>query len=432
MSSNLYSPQRETATQVYVNGTQLPAAETDIHIRKEGPLATTRYAEVTFASPWNEFNYLNIFSVNKEGKSFPDILYIETKHSDGYAPLFRGVVTGLGNSAQHENTKMFQCRAQGPAHRLDKITAGKVFQGTGITAQTVLEYIVEELDFRTPIEISLHSSASETESANADVDVGRDSETNINIIPFTDLINPNKSFNLNSPKTFQKNKHVLGDVVNWLQDKIAGRMWIEPTPDGATLVVTDAPTQDSLQHTAHYLENGTTEVITNNAVQEIRPLNTITVHGQAKTSHGDVGDFEITVPSDEFSSAKARHTELYNLAGETELSDTVQKIDAQSTQDVENEARSRLKRAIDETTSGTLSIRHNRLVTPYDTIVAKPTATPSGDGDLSPLTYEVHRAHYKTRPNDDDVTDHIELNVGFHTDMQDDIEILNSWSEDVY
>jgi len=421
-----YVPERQCPTRVFVNGVRVPAAETDVHIRKEGPLSVTRYAEAAFASPWASEDYLTVFDTLGEDQSRPDILRIDTYDSDAeqHIPLFFGVVTGVGGSPEHDNEKLFQVRGQGPAHYLENIAASKTFSGRGVTALNVVEYITAELDAALPADISITSPSRETESADTPLGVGPPEPTldSINILPGKEL--------LYTPKTFTANKHDLSDVAAWLQDKIAGRMWIEPTETGGEVVLTDEPTSVGVEHTAHYLDGGTTKVINNNALSELHPINTIIVNGRAKKSLLEVGEFELNVPSETFVKVKARHKRLYKASGDTELTAKVTKSDAESEQETVNEARSKLKAKVDESTAGSLQVVHDTHVRPFDTITARPTINEQPVADVPAITYEVNRVHYKTRPNKEGVVPHIDCNVGIHTDMDDDIEIIRSWRED--
>jgi len=421
-----YVPERQCPTRVFINGTRVPAAETDVHIRKEGPLSVTRYAEANFVSPWAGEDYLSVLNTFGADQDTPDTLRIDSYDAgtDVHTPLFYGTVTGVGSSPDHDNEKLFHVRGQGPGHYLEHIPGSKTFEGKGIDALNVVQYITDELDDALPQTISLTDGSTTTDSADAFVGVGPPGEGfgNVNISAGAKL--------LYTPKTFTANKHSLTDVVQWLQEKIRGRIWIEPTPDGGQVVVTDNPVQQSTNHTAHYLDGGETKVINNNALAELNPVNTVVVNGRAKRTVKQVGGFELNKPADTFFKAKARHKPLYQAAGDTELQTTIKKSDAESEQEVENEAKSKLQSRVAGSTAGGIQVIHDRYITPFDTIAARPTINEQPVAEVPVITHEVNRAHYKVRPNEQDVLPHIELNVGVKTDMSEDIEVIRTWDED--
>lgn len=416
-----YVPERQCPTRVYINGTRVPAAETDVHIRKEGPLSVTRYAEANFASPWAGEDYLSILNTFGADQNTPDILQIDSYDTveETHTPLFYGVITGVGSSPDHDNEKLFHVRGQGPGHYLENIPASKTFKNRA-TVETVLEYIVAELDAVLPESFSL-TTQSQRQGTAAEIVQAPSNSSGFGILD-TQL--------LYTAKSFTANKHTVEDVVNWLQEKIRGRIWIEPTPDGGELILSDNPKQQAIAHTAHYLDSGDTKIINNNALAELNPLNTVVVNGRAKRTLADIGDFELNLPRDEFVKVKARHKSLYQAAGDTELKTTIKKSDAESEQEVINEAKSKLKARVDGSTAGGMQVVHNKYITPFDTITARPTVNEQPVADVPAITHEVHRAHYKVRPNEQDVLPHIELNVGIRTDIDDDIEIVRSWRED--
>jgi hypothetical protein len=340
--------------------------------------------------------------------------------ADPYSTSFYGVITGVGNASGGPE-RMFKARAQGPGHFLNNFEASYVTDGLDIA--DVFEYLIEQIEGAFPFDVTYQWN--ETEE-----------------VPQTygEVLEKN----VRSRKTFQSNKHTLADVTDWLKDKTGTRVWLEPTTDGVVFVATDTPTQRN--HTAHYLsrdgepadstlpsggvdtaDDSTTYIIDNNALSELLPVNSITVNGQAKGSLGSVGDFEITVPSATYFTAKARHEGLYQRSGQTELrADTVKKTDAITKEEVMNEAVSRLKEYVDESTAGGMEVLLRAPITPFDTIEAQPTCDGDAVGSTEPLTYECQRVHHKIHPNGDRMP-HTVLTVGLHTDMQEDIVIKDSW-----
>lgn len=417
-----YVPQNPTPTKVYVNGTQVPPSTVDVHLRKGGSLAINRYAEVDFASPWNDTDYLSLFNSLSDNQTEQDTLRIDVRNQDAetYSTVFHGVVTGVGDS-DSSNRKIHHCRAQGPEHYLDKIPASKKYN-SGVQIQDILQYATSKLSENFPLSVSVAGvSGGDTENTIGVVDLPGFVISLVGV--FEDVSQ------LTTPKTFTRNKHTLTDVLDWATDKVGGRIWFQPTKDGTEMVFTRSPTSESREHQAHSLNDGNLRVINNNALKEIKPINQITLNGRASKTFAEIGSYEINSPSDTFTKVTARHTELYQRNGGKPLSDTIKKSDSESKQEVEQEAKSILKKRVDEATGGTMSVvMVDSLVEPFDTIEARPTVGKQS-APVEPITYEISRAHYKCRPNEP-VVPHIELNCGVHTDMSEDIEIISSNTTD--
>jgi len=411
-----YDPDCETDSEVYVNGTRLPAGDIDIYIRKEGPLDISRYVEGTFASPFRGEDYTETFNgLNPAEQDSFDTVVVTVKDTmtDDYNLTFRGVVTGVGNSSGPE--KEWNFRAQGPGLLLDRIPASGKF--TDATALDVLKYVRQELDDRLPFSVSLETITDEDAQ---ELTIG---QTISRLAPV--LGGAAKMFDvLSTPKTFTSNKHSLADVVNWLRDKTGVRIWLTPTTNGVGFIATATPT--IREHEAHYL-GGNVAVVNNDALSELKPANTVVLKGSAKKSLVSVGPFSINEPQDEYTAVKARHQTLYERAGRSELhAETNGVSDGAESNEVANEAQSILKDAIDEATGGDMQTLLRSPIKPYDTITAKPTCDENEASNTRPLTYEVSRVHHEITGGSLSQTT---LNVGVKASM-DDIEIVNSWKND--
>jgi len=409
-----HTPDSNCDSRVYVNGTRIPVATANIHIRKEGALDVTRYAEVQFPAEYKNQPYKELFSTHKpDSQTDFDTLYIELKSGSGeFVPAFRGFVTGVGAT---DKSLIWQCRARGPADMLTSATAGKQFTRT--TGLGIVKYIVNRLDDKVPFTVSVPSG--DDDDPLQDIELFKDQQT------LADFIFPdNESIPDISPKTFQRNRHTIKDVSDWLRSKTSIRLWFEPTKEGVTLLPIQSPSERD--HKAHYLD-GDIQVISNDAYAELAPINTIRAKGSASNSVGANNFFEQFIGAEKYYVAEARHKALYQRAGETELeADTFIKSDGSTKQEVSEDARNALKDAVDEATNGDMMTLLAGDIIPFDTITARPTCRSEAEKTV-PLTYEVHRVEHIINPDDGESRSRI--NVGIHTDLQDDIEILDTWTD---
>jgi len=421
-----FEPETTCPNRVYVNDVRVPVTDVDVHIRKEGPLAINRYAEVNFASPWNDSDYLSLFDTLKDASKQDkvDLLRIECRNNalqseentDAYNTLFHGFVTGVGGS-EYDNQKVHQCRAQGFEHLLESIPASLTY-GTEFESTKLLTDIQNAIAEKLPSSITI----SDGYSTSSESVIGEEES----FIDFSLPLRVAKMLLTN--KTFTANKHTLIDVINWFEEKSNQRVWFQPSSKGFTLVAGENPTKNSANHTAHYL-GGDTQVINNNALSEIKPLNTVILNSSTRQQVDRGTGFSGTIASDTFYQVKARHKVLYQRNGEIELSDTIKKSDAASAEEAQREAKQKLKERIDGATSGSMQVIHNRFIQPFDTIEARPTTNSVTDEDISSLNYEVSRCHYKAHHNDNTMP-HIDIQCGLKTDVEEDIEIIRTNEKD--
>lgn len=416
----VYDPDCRTDSRVYVNGHRLPASTVNLYIRKEGPMDVTRYVEGTFASPFRGEDFLQYFETQeKDTQSSWDTLKVDVLDSatDEYNTEFHGLVTGVGSSPGPE--REWSYRAQGPGLFLNKISASKNF--TTSSTSVVLDYIESQLESKFPIPVTV---GSDDPTLYYDSNIGIDIiEGILHKIPLLGQYEvPGGS------KGFQSNKHTLKDVINWLRDRVKMRLWFEPTEEGVSLIGLQEPTVHT--HNAHYIDNGNLRVVNNDALTELRPINTLTLKSKVTDSLGPKGIFEIKEikTGSKYNTVKVREPTLFKRAGNTEYiaaPDTLS--DAKTMEGLRNDAASMLKQKIDQTTGGDMQTLLRSPIKPFDTVIAKPTCDHSVATSTDPVTYEVSRVHHKITPSGISET---KLNVGLHTPL-DEIEVVNEDTEDV-
>lgn len=426
------TPIERTPSRVYVNGTRIPVGTVDIHIRKEGPLDFTRYAEFQFFSPFNDgVDYINAFNGVETDESDEqttlDRIRIDVKDSATgvYTTEFRGYVTGVGAAADGPE-QVFFCRAEGWGHYAEQIPASKnfdrVLEKSNWEEHPVGKYIIEEYKKALPDDL-LFEAESVFKRSDSDPNLTDGSfiltDDPINDILFRVLTVD--TINAITAKTFHSNKHTIADVVTWFLNHASGRIAFYPTTD--SLVLSHDDDRSRAQHDAHYL-GGDLNVIENNALQELRPVNTMVVNGQAQGSIGSVNPFGTDLSRGEYFTAKARHTKLYRRANETELrAGPVVNSDAQTAGEVANSARKQLKERISETTGGGMTTQLRGGILPFDLVQARPTCQETAASDTQPIVYEVDRVHHEIPPSGIPKTN---LNVGIKT-LDSEIELVREW-----
>jgi hypothetical protein len=414
-----------TDAKVFVNGTRVPAGDVDVHLRREGAASVTSYAEAEIASPYNGVDYIDAFDgIDTDAQDTFDRLRIEVRdyETDGWHTQFHGMVTGVGNG--DGGSSIFNCRAQGPGQFISNIPASQPFTAqNGLTTSVVLDYIARELSKATPDAFTIQRTTGDVDSLSSETGAIGD----FFVEQARDLgVTVDENQNLWTSKTFTPNRHTLGDVVEWVENKTDSRVWVVPTEDGGNIVAFENPAQNV--HEAHYL-GGDIRVVENDAFAELRPINSLTLKGEAQRSLENTSDgFGGTSAVNKYVKTVARHKTLYERAGETALfAGKEVESDAENKFEANNEARRTLARAIEDTTGGDMVTLQRAPISPYDVVVAKPTCDQQTGTDTEPITYEVDRVHFKLRGGEHSTCT---LNVGIRVDPTEDITILQSGWED--
>jgi hypothetical protein len=418
---------------VYINDVRVPVTDVDIYMRKEGPLSMTRYAEGKIVSPWQGVDYVNAFNaIDDENQNEYDTVQIDIRDYNGdyFLTAFRGVVTGLGNGGGIQREWNF--RAKGIGQLLDTIAAGKRFSAIDdLLAKNVLDYIISEINERgflqNDIWYDTATGAPETGTNASDGNDGGVLESDIvnaiqDRLPFDDSGLAEEAIGIE--KVFNKNRHTLQDVVTWFQELYNVRVWFVHRLDPMPLLATRDP--HIYNHTAHYLD-GNLQIENNDALSEIRPINTLVAKGDAKQSRTENGRLQVHEAVPEYANVKVRHKELYQRAGGAELIGDQREVNSKDKTGVENTAKNLLKKAVDQASGGDMQALLRTPIQPFDTIVAQPTCDGSPATDTSPLTYEVHRVHQKIRSEQPSAS---VLDVGVHTNVDEDIEVVESGWKD--
>jgi hypothetical protein len=190
-------------------------------------------------------------------------------------------------------------------------------------------------------------------------------------------------------KRFTENRDSLYDVMEWISEVVGGVYYFEPT-DPPTLHLTTNP------HTSHEDERlgGDVEVRSNDALSEIRPVNTLELDGAAARRielgpiTGNFGDLDNQYPH-----VVVRSENLYERANEQEVKRTGES--KKSTVDgLVNEATRRLKKLTDTKSGGSMDLALAPAITPYDRLDALPGCRERVDTDVPTIEYEVERLRH--------------------------------------
>jgi hypothetical protein len=414
---------------VFVNGVRVPVTDVDIYMRKEGDTSMSRYAEGKIISPWEGVDYANVFDSIDEGtQTSYDTARIEVRdtQSQTFETAFRGMVTGFGNGGGIQREWNF--RAQGPGQFLKHLPISKEFTDlSSLKLNTVTQFINNELKVRMgmPIDVGTFDGPivprrklgtagdAEGEGESGSVLPGGPVEfVTEGFGDSTDLQSPANS------QHFQRNRDTMADLVSWVEDSFDVYTFFVHSTDPATFIATSFP--HFTLHEAHYLDGGLF-IENNDALSEIRPINTVTAKGEAVVSQEDRGLLNINATPSEYAFVKVRHTDLFRRAGGVELAAKDLEVNAKDKSKIANKAANHLKKEIDSASGGDMQVLPRTPVQPFDVVRAQPTCDGSAATETEPVEYEVHRVHHKIRAGEPSAT---VLDVGVHTNVENDIDVV--------
>lgn len=226
-------------------------------------------------------------------------------------------------------------------------------------------------------------------------------------------------------KTFKSNRHSLQDVYEYLEERINGKIHFVPQPDGRSvrLMVDIVPERHVFAQEEVFLHEqdqpgayrfyDTVEVMKNDALYEMKPINTVHVDGDenigflddavgwAGETAGDIASIfnDKKPPSKKYPYAKVRVPSIYQAAEGVELGPHVDS-DANTEAKVIEAAKKEMREILEETTEGEIVMKGNPFVQPYDRVDAFEVCDDRVIFEQDPVRYEVESVKHTASAND--------------------------------
>lgn len=458
---------------------RIPVTLCELHINKDGPAGITRTAKVKFPAEWGGKNitqFINGFSgIDDNEYDECRIWFHDDEPSDAnhYQICHYGYIGSVGPAAE---TGVMKFWVYDPADLMRGVPASKTWDSPNIAQ--VLDYVVrdEENGFENRTifdDIKVYiAGENEVRKKKKEIDptsiiATDESETDegdgllsIGAGPFqfkfNDIIDDitETLFGsdvttgwLEDSKYFKLNRHNLVDMMDWFAERLEAKWHFEPTPDGPVLLFDNSKSikvdgQDKGEFSrrefidremlTYDVSEGYTpptsfinrdvfepiDVIHNQALVDIKPYNTLYLYGQENaTIRGWDGVKE------DFPYVKLQHEDLYNNAGKNEYSAPVVESDAIRLDDAEAEAKKEFREHLEEQTEGTITLKGDPYILPYDYITVQPVCKGTfPNADVSPVDYEVNSVTHRRAADERYKT---ELGVSLRFE-ESDIEVVES------
>lgn len=232
-------------------------------------------------------------------------------------------------------------------------------------------------------------------------------------------------FDFDSGKTFKSNRDSLQDVYDYIEKKLGAKMHFEPQPDGHTLRLVidieperrtfaqDDVVRKKLEDEAYeYALFQTVSVLKNDALYEMKPINTLRLDGEEGAgvldraaawleeqdedpTEGLVGK---STPSDKYPYAKVQVPALLEAAEGVELGPR-EESDATTVSDVVAEAKTRLREMLEEVSEGEIFLRGQPEIMPFDALDAFEVCRDFVVYEQRPVRYEVEEVKHTATAN---------------------------------
>lgn len=376
-----------------VDNVLVPVISVETHVSRDGVSDKHYLSECHIPAEWDSrpvTSHIRQFNPQNQNRySTATVYYQEPRYSGQYFAVQRGWVRGVGSSERatgvvklyvDDISNLFSgvpIDATYDNANIEDIlgdVAGKIRSETIFTDLEIRSPTGKLLEERDPDEVAVDRTAFGPAAgfwlALNDVDPVRDVQTF---------------------KTFKKNRASLDSVMSWITELTNAEWWISVLPDGETPVLVFDETPQSRTFADEETEVSETAApiwITElNALEEISPYNTAQVYGSSKAS---VFGFVIKeLESSSFPSVTVEYPDLVRRTGQS-LQPPVYEIDATTLEQAENVARKKLLEQLQQSGEGDVHFTLRPDVLPGDKIVSLPVCKDAAPNtDLTPTSFEV-------------------------------------------
>lgn len=441
---------------------RLPITMAETRVNKDGPADVTFTTRVNVPATWGTsargdgkaqiYNYVG--ATNKEdGGSFDTArVYYWNQYIEEYQIQQFGYVASVGPSAE---SGVFKFYIYDAADMMENISVTKTYDSP--SANAVVNFVAFDDDYgveeNVPVPIQNISFSSEVDIESIEGTIESFQKTAIGFLgskravlmynPVIDAVDEDlredyyETFDdvlgSGGKKHFEKNRHTLVDVMEWLTDEIGGSWWFEPTDNGVILVVNsgedndfsiprnsfyDGQTEiDDLEYTQGY-NSEAVDVTHNTSLEDIKPINYLELKGETADSFLSTGfstdrltnigfgDDEVGPfggprgQTDAFPYVEVEYPPLLERTSGRKLGPNPVESSATILSEAEQEAVQKFKAYHEDNTDGEIHVKALPTIRPYDYMAAVPVCNNTFDADMNPIQYEVNSVVHSVKADD--------------------------------
>lgn len=371
---------------VFVNNLEIPTTFVETHESRDGPASYNQLTEIRFPEEWEDESvaqYIDAFDPdNYEGY---DRVLIQRQNTESgeWMDHQYGFVRNVGGTDERGVLAMW---VADPSMLTTGIEYGKDFQNA--TGDDILRHLQSTFNSETVFTIDnvvLPEGGLERDESTSDVATSVFSSSAVDATAGGNehLFHP----------SFKSNRDTLKDAFDWVAEKSDTDWWFDYLDENLILYFGERETTTwTSDHVDAVPSNGSfpgplreINIISNEALTEITPVNTVQVGGVTGRS---VLGHNIKQLSSEYPYARAEYPPLVERAGQY-VSGPMQNVDASTLEEAENVAKQLLRDEILGSGHGEIKVFGTPEMNVGDEIHAIPECADKYIADVKPFTFQI-------------------------------------------
>jgi hypothetical protein len=414
---------------------RIPTTDVEVTESKNGPADVNRTAEVHFPSEWQGKSVIDEVQSYQESSEY-DLARVFFNARGGWHIKHYGYVGSVGPAPQHGVSRMM---VYDPADLMRSIQVTTTFDDPGVG--TVLNFVVNDGEYgmknRTVfdnigVKVMGPDDFDTEEGAEgffedlisglvgglfgitAGQKIGGDPieladavQSIVEKLEVTEDVAEGiaGAFGMGSVN-YQKNRHNLTDVMDWVLESAGGKWEFKPLPNGTVLLFDVAGPSQKLyrERFADAEAGGSIDVLENDALYDIKPFNKLIYYGkeasslQALTNKPGVLFGQPPPDTDQFPVVSVTNTKLLERAGGYEYAPEIIEGDKSRLKNAERAATKKFREMYEGASQGNIVTRGKVQMSPYDFLSAIPVCNDTyQNANAPPLDYEIMNARHKKK-----------------------------------
>lgn len=379
-----------------IGGQHIPTLEIETIHNKDGVADRNTFTRAIIPATWKNEDILSKIDAYSDTNGYFNTanVYWQDASIGTWVHVQSGFIRSIGGGSKSGTAKLI---IGGWSQFFTSIPFSKTFDAP--TVSTVLNEVANRFIARTGVSLSttgLGTPDTIQEGDQSSLPLGG-SRTGIQHGGKIGIVDRGKaSFEddtIQTTKNFVSNRHTLKDVMEWICGETDSR-WFIDIDDGTPVLVLDA-----LKDVKHFYDNSLEQspgcrVVDNDAVQEIVPINTLTVNG--KSSVGTHGFRIKELSSGKYPTATVQYDTLVSAAN-GDLLHPIEESETLTVEATENKARRKLKEKIAGASEGDITMFGKPDIEPFNHFTGPPVCNMHHVGDSSPIEYEVTNVQHKKK-----------------------------------
>lgn len=405
---------------VFVDGTEIPTTEVETRFTGSSHCRVNRISEVNFPLEWrgNDIaGQIQDFDPNNQSDYSMASVFWQDVRGGEYFGRHYGFIRGVGGTKKQGEGRLY---IEDPVALMTAIEFSKRYSKP--TTKTVLNDVATKFSNNTPFDVSLGSVDIETIDGPDTTDIAGSIADYFISGDIKSLAKSVKQTNkeLQTSKSFKENEHTLKDVMTWLINVgESGEYWFSGAKPLKIIYDTDDSQRTNYVSTAitgkekvgedRNLKYGGSyrpsdgpaiDVITNDALSELFPVNSISVAGKSSWS---INGFRVKeLASDKYPFSTVEEPTLKKRAGGKTIRGQIHSTDDKTLNAVENSAKKILKRKITGSGDGEVEAFLTPLIIPGDTVELVPECNDfAPNATLNPIKFQVNTVRHHKKSTDE-------------------------------